>query len=318
MISTPLVSVKCLVYNHEPYLRQCLDGIVMQQTNFPFEAIVHDDASTDGSAAIIHEYAEKYPDIIKPIIEKENQYSKKDGSMQRIINEQIRGKYIAICEGDDYWIDPLKLQKQVDLMESHSEYGLVYTSAYVNNNGTLNKKTVLGYEIGKQSGLVGDNPIPTVTSLFRTELYNRFCYEIQPYTRGWMMTDKPFWFYIRLRSKVKYLSDITSVYRVLDNSASHSTDLERMLKFRESSRDINLFFIDNFIKDKIVCQKEKLMTYRSYYSSVTSLYIGHGVKDMAKKIYNQGKKYMNWSVRLRFGAYIYIPFVWNIRKRISL
>ena len=73
-----MVSIRCLVYNHEPYLRQCLDGFVMQQTNFRFEAIVHDDASTDGSAAIIREYAAKYPDIIKPIYETENQYSKRD------------------------------------------------------------------------------------------------------------------------------------------------------------------------------------------------------------------------------------------------
>ena len=108
-----LVSIRCAVYNHEPFLRQCLDGFVMQKTNFAFEAIVHDDASTDNSAAIIREYAEKFPDIIKPIYETENQYSKKDGSLTRIMDAAISpsSKYIAICEGDDYWIDPLKLQK---------------------------------------------------------------------------------------------------------------------------------------------------------------------------------------------------------------
>ncbi len=121
-----LVSIRCLVYNHELYLRQCLDGFVMQKTNFAFEAIVHDDASTDGSAAIIREYAEKYPDIIKPIYETENQYSKKDGSLGRIMNAAIHpdAKYIAFCEGDDYWIDPYKLQKQFDFMESHEDYVL--------------------------------------------------------------------------------------------------------------------------------------------------------------------------------------------------
>lgn len=121
-MSTPLVTIRCLVYNHEPYLRQCLDGFVMQKTNFPFEAIVHDDASTDRSAEIIREYAKKYPDIIKPILETENQYSKRDGSIQRIMNEHTRGKYVAMCEGDDYWIDPFKLQKQVEFLETHSGY----------------------------------------------------------------------------------------------------------------------------------------------------------------------------------------------------
>ena len=121
-IQSPLVSIQCLVYNHEPFLRQCLDGFVMQKTNFKFEAIIHDDFSTDGSAAIIREYAEKYPHIIKPIFETENQYSKRDGSLGRKMYDASCGKYIAICEGDDYWIDPLKLQKQVDFLETNQEY----------------------------------------------------------------------------------------------------------------------------------------------------------------------------------------------------
>ena len=118
MESKIIVSIQCLVYNHEPYLRKCLDGFVMQKTNFKFEAIVHDDCSTDGSAAIIREYAEKYPDIIKPIYETENQYSKHDGSLDRIMDSACKGKYIALCEGDDYWTDPLKLQKQYDVLEN--------------------------------------------------------------------------------------------------------------------------------------------------------------------------------------------------------
>lgn len=126
----PIVSIKCLVYNHEPYLQQCLDGFVMQKTDFPFEVIIHDDASTDNSVVIIREYAEKYPNIIKPIYETENQYSKKDGTLQRIINDTIHpnSKYIAFCEGDDYWIDPLKLQKQVDFMENNPDYTFVFST----------------------------------------------------------------------------------------------------------------------------------------------------------------------------------------------
>lgn len=114
-----MVTIRCTVFNHERYLRECLEGFVMQKTNFRFEAIVHDDASTDGSAAIIKEYAEKYPAIIKPIYETENQYSKHDGSLGRIMREHTHGKYVAFCEGDDYWTDPLKLQKQVDALENN-------------------------------------------------------------------------------------------------------------------------------------------------------------------------------------------------------
>ena len=126
-----IVSIRCTVYNHEPYLRQCLDGFVKQQTNFKFEAFVHDDASTDGSAAIISDYAKRYPDIIKPLIEKENLYSKRDGSFVKMTysREHLVGKYIALCEGDDYWTDPLKLQKQVDYLEAHPECSMVFGNA---------------------------------------------------------------------------------------------------------------------------------------------------------------------------------------------
>ncbi len=122
----PLVIIHCLVYNHEPYLRQCLDGFVMQQTAFPFYAVVHDDASTDKSADIIREYEAKYPEIIRPIYETENQYSKKDGTLSRIMYEACKSAtYIAMCEGDDYWTDPHKLQKQVDFLEAHSDYSFI-------------------------------------------------------------------------------------------------------------------------------------------------------------------------------------------------
>lgn len=127
--SSIMVTIRCLCYNHERYIRKCLEGFVMQKTNFRFEAIVHDDASTDKSADIIREYAIRYPDIIKPIYEQENLYSKNDGSLRRVMDSCTRGKYIAICEGDDYWIDPLKLQKQVDFLESHNDYSMCFHNA---------------------------------------------------------------------------------------------------------------------------------------------------------------------------------------------
>ncbi|MCQ2364517.1 MAG: glycosyltransferase [Akkermansia sp.] len=120
----PLIAVHSLVYNHEAYLHDYFRGLLMQQTNFPYIAIVHDDASTDGSADIIRAYAEKHPDIIKPIFESENLYSKDIGLLKRKMQEAAEAygvKYIAVCEGDDYWNDPLKLQKQVDYMETHPD-----------------------------------------------------------------------------------------------------------------------------------------------------------------------------------------------------
>ena len=182
----PLVAIKCLVYNHEPYLRDCLEGFVMQQTNFPFVAIVHDDASTDGSAAIIRKYEEKYPDIIKPIYEAENQYSKRDGSLGRIMNAAVDvtgAKYVAMCEGDDYWTDPLKLQKQVDFMEANPEYSItshrytiynheerVFTQDYLADLFE-DKKNVFGVAFERKNYL--DYPyMQTMTVMYKNDCLN--------------------------------------------------------------------------------------------------------------------------------------------------
>jgi glycosyltransferase involved in cell wall biosynthesis len=98
----PLVSIKCLTYNHEKFIAQTMDGFLIQETDFPFEIIVHDDASTDKTADILREYEKKFPLIVKPVYETENQYKKQDGSLTRAANAPLKGKYIANCEGDDY------------------------------------------------------------------------------------------------------------------------------------------------------------------------------------------------------------------------
>lgn len=120
------LSIICVCYNHEKYIRACLDGFIMQKCDFSFEVIIHDDASTDNSANIIREYQEKYPEIIKPIYQKENKYTTNENIWIDYIFPKVNGKYIAMCDGDDYWTDPLKLQKQVDFLESHPDYVLCY------------------------------------------------------------------------------------------------------------------------------------------------------------------------------------------------
>ncbi len=123
----PLASISCMTYNHAPFVKQCLDHLLAQKTNFPFEIVIHDDASTDGTKEIVEEYASKYPDIIFPYYQNENQYSKGlRGLPSRYNYPRCRGRYIAICEGDDYWPDQLKLQRQVDFLESHENFVLTF------------------------------------------------------------------------------------------------------------------------------------------------------------------------------------------------
>lgn len=125
------VAVWCITYNQKDFIKDALNGFVMQKTNFPFVVIVHDDKSTDGTSDIILEYAKKYPNIIIPVIESENQWSK--GGLKHIVNIMNThyriGKYIAFCEGDDYWTSPDKLQTQIDFLESHPEYSMCFHSA---------------------------------------------------------------------------------------------------------------------------------------------------------------------------------------------
>ncbi len=124
----PLVSIVCNTYNHHKYIQDALEGFLMQKTTFKVEMLVHDDASTDGTADIVREYENKYPDLILPVYQTENQYSKgiRPGPVYQY--PRARGKYIALCEGDDYWTDSLKLQKQYEFMELHPEFVMCYHS----------------------------------------------------------------------------------------------------------------------------------------------------------------------------------------------
>ncbi len=117
----PVVSISCTAYNHGKYIKRCMDGFLMQKTNFPFEIVVHDDASTDNTLDILREYKKKYPNIINLLEEKENQYSKHDGTILRLMNNEYRGDYIALCEGDDFWICSDKLQLQYDALICHPD-----------------------------------------------------------------------------------------------------------------------------------------------------------------------------------------------------
>lgn len=122
-----VVSICCITYNHAQFIRKCLDGFLMQKTDFPIEILIHDDCSTDGTTEIIREYEAKYPELIFPLYEEENQYQHGKAAEIDFYNyRRARGKYIAYCEGDDYWTDPLKLQKQVDFMEANPEYSICF------------------------------------------------------------------------------------------------------------------------------------------------------------------------------------------------
>lgn len=278
MDNSIIVTVCCLTYNHEKFIRQCLDGFIMQKTSFRFEVLVHDDASTDKTQDIIREYESNYPNIIRPIFQKKNQYSKGIRAiLATFCYPHARGKYIAICEGDDYWIDPLKLQKHVDFLENNPEYGLVYTfSKIYNHKKGCMEENLFGSEYKGYDDLLAYNRISTLTTCARKEAIIAYIEDIKPQKRNWLMGDYPMWLWIGYHYKIKFFPDITSVYRVLEESASHSQDIKKNERFILSTIDIMTFF------------------HKKFNISPTNLYY-HAVNEYYYNLFSQYKDARNYS-----------------------
>ncbi len=208
------VSIICNAYNHGMYIRDALESFVTQKTNFPFEILVHDDASTDNTADIIREYEQKYPELIKPIYQTENQYSKGLGAPRIFQEPRVRGKYIAFCEGDDYWIDPLKLQKQYDAMEAHPEVDIcAHASIQLDATNDQKKKyirpaktnTILSVE---DVILGGGGFVATASLFYRNEIVKN-----PPDFRKSIYIDYTLQLAGAVRGGMLYLDEYMSVYR---------------------------------------------------------------------------------------------------------
>ncbi|TXB63702.1 glycosyltransferase [Vicingus serpentipes] len=256
-----LVSICCITYNHEKYIKQALDSFLMQKTDFAFEIVIHDDASTDSTQAIIKEYAKKHPSVFNPLYQKENQKSiYKSGMNPRFNYPRAKGKYIALCDGDDYWTDPLKLQKQVDLMELDDTISLVYTNCkekYENTNLPLKTK----YNKSMPEGYCFDEVIKgsfpqTVSIMYRKSFIpGKIADVVKP---NYKMGDYQLALFLALKGKLKYLPDVTCVYRKNDTSISgvvaknYLTNINFINSCREVLTD---FTIENSISDPTLLQK---------------------------------------------------------------
>jgi glycosyltransferase involved in cell wall biosynthesis len=253
-----MVSIDCITYNHENYIADAMESFLMQKTDFNFEILIHDDASTDRTPEIIKQYESKYPDLIKPIYQTENQYSK--GVKISYFNmERAKGKYIAVCEGDDYWTDPYKLQKQVDYMEKHPECSICIHAVY----RVLPDKTKLKLHVRPNRGnkvftveeVIYDNGIFATNSFLYPAEFNTnrpYFYEIAP------IGDYPLFIYLALQGTVYYIDDFMSAYRigVKDSWSSRmSSSIERRVatynKIMDMLDEINRYTeykYDNVIK----------------------------------------------------------------------
>lgn len=220
-----LVSIFCETYNHRAYVKDALEGFLMQKTNFEFEVLIHDDASTDGTQDVIREYASKYPHIIKPIYQIENQYSKGISIWSKIQYPRAEGKYIAICEGDDYWTDPLKLQKQIDFLEESPDYIMVFTNAIIHYQddsredivmNNIPESTVDPYRLYTEWW-----SIPTASFCVRRQLF-----EFSKYKKSVSLKKVPFGdlqiaICAGLMGKIHFIDEPSVVYRILKTGAAN-------------------------------------------------------------------------------------------------
>jgi glycosyltransferase involved in cell wall biosynthesis len=261
-----LVSISCLAFNHEEFIRKALEGFVMQETNFRFEVLIHDDASTDGTAEIIREYEQKFPELIKPIYRKENQWRKGIKGSAAHNFPRALGKYIALCEGDDYWTDPKKLQRQVDYLESHEDYALVaenglVLNTHVNTQYKFNDIYMEECDVEIEE-LLGKRKFPTASVMFRSMHLD------SSYAKLKHQSDVILWCYLAKKGKVRYMPVVSSVYSRGTHGVVLSSTSRQWAETLEGWNEVLASILPERIDRRILSQRNFKEYLRIFYTSV--------------------------------------------------
>ena len=327
-----MVATQCMTYNHAPYIEDALRGFAMQETTFPVVYIVVDDASTDSEPEVLQKWVGENLEIedgagvweempygqlsVAPLKGKplslfvilllnENHYSTRKSKMPYIAEWNENAKYIAMCEGDDYWIDPYKLQKQVDFMEAHPEYGMCHTDFDLSDGSRRKHYKEIYYDGNYYPGNIEHEKggIGTLTVLFRKETFDKTpkYYLQEQFVAG----DKPRWYELSKEAKIKYLPEVTACYRVLPTSASHSSSLEKMLQFREGLQHIRKYYANKY--------GIKLTDFKNYYTGCLRVCYQFGEAEKAKKFIALARE--NRSVTMR-GFFFFLGARYNLIKKI--
>jgi glycosyltransferase involved in cell wall biosynthesis len=256
-MTEPLVSAKMITYNHAPYIVQAIEGVLQQKTNFPFELVIGEDCSTDGTRAIVLEYQRKYSDIIRVITSDNNV-----GAYENIrrTSKACRGRYVAFCDGDDFWHDPSKLQKQTDYLETHPECGLVYSSYDVyhpKSNKTIKdfiryrnwempkNPCLLDFIEGKSGIGLG---VLTCTVMLRRHLSEEVKAS-DPYLHlsgHFRMGDTQLWAELSTKTQFHYIAESLATHIITEESATRSKDVKKRLQFSISRAEMILYLCNKY------------------------------------------------------------------------
>jgi glycosyltransferase involved in cell wall biosynthesis len=256
-MTEPLVSALMITYNHAPYIAQAIEGVLEQKTNFPIELVIGEDCSTDGTREIVFEYERKHPDIIRVITSDQNVGAHRNSYRT---GKACRGKYIAYCDGDDYWHHPCKLQKQANYIETHPECGLVYSSYdvhYVKSNKRIKdfikyhkwemprNPTVTDFVKGEGGMKLGVLPC---TAMYRRVLSDQIIesdpllHQSDYFLRG----DTQLMAEITTQSDVHYIAESLATYNLTEESASRSKDITKVVRLQIGDAELGLYLCDKY------------------------------------------------------------------------
>jgi glycosyltransferase involved in cell wall biosynthesis len=319
-----LVSISCITYNHENYIADAIESFLMQKTNFLYEILIHDDASTDRTADIIREYERKYPDLIKPIYQTENQYSK-GVNIDRFNNERARGKYIASCEGDDFWTDPYKLQKQVDYTEKHPECSMCIHAVYrvtpdkkklkshfrpnIGNKIFTTEEIIEGAGSGCELHISNSILYPTIFSKNEPDFFNNA-----------PVGDYPLAVYLALQGTVYYIDEFMSSYRVNVKGSWTNTILsnsEKAIAHHKKGIDmldkINLYTGYKYNNTIHNVKKRKL------FKLLFTIKLAHGkFKEVNEREFKEFYSVLDTKSKTIIRLAEYFPYILNILRKIKL
>ena len=245
MNAEPLVSVCMTAYNHAPYIGRAIEGVLSQRTTFAVELVLSDDCSPDGTGAICRDYAARYPDRIRLLTGDVNVGMR--ANYRRTI-EACRGRYVAMCDGDDWWCDPLKLQRQVEALEADPACGLSYTRSERRFEATGERRRYPAGELFCDfDRLLFDNTVENCTAVARRELILRYYAEVRPEEHPeWLTDDWPMWLWFACRSRIRFIDRVTAVHRRMVGSVSHGDSYRGRLASRDSAMETSLWFDERF------------------------------------------------------------------------
>jgi len=245
LVDNPLVSVFIFTYNQEKIVDKTINSIIAQKTTFPFEIIIAEDCSSDGTKAKCLEYVNKYPEKIHLVANDSNKGILRN--YHESINQYARGKFIACCAGDDWWCDELKLQKQISFLEKNPEYDLIHTKSKIySEKSSRYLRNTMGKDRDQFEKMIVANGIAAVTACYSKKAIFEYVQEINPVSVNFPGEDYPMWIWFSYRKKIYFLDEVTTVYRLQKESLSNTSNPQGIHIIERDRREIKMFFYNHF------------------------------------------------------------------------